>query len=465
MDSQALARVLSRARAALGDEAVSRLPRDRLLYGSDRSYFAPLAPDAVVFPRTTEEAAQVVALCFEHTVPVIAYGIGSSLEGHVGARSGGLTLDMHRHMNQVVELHAEDMAVTVQAGIQRLALNEWLKPHGLFFPVDPGADATVGGMVGTGASGTTAVGYGTMRDNVVRMKVVSADGSVLLTGSRVRKSSAGYDLTHLMIGSEGTLGVVTEVTLRVYRIPQVIVAGSVRFPDVERAARTVIQTIQQGVRPHRIELLNAEALRAVNQKFALNFPLQPTLFFEFHSPTAASADAAARESLFQQLALANDGVDFRSTADEAERDTLWKARHGAYWAASSLRSGVQLFVTDVCVPISRLADCVVGTERDFASSFLASPIVGHVGDGNFHLMIPVDTRNATEMDEVHRLNDLLVHRALEMDGTCTGEHGIGQGKQEFLEAELGGSVDVMRRIKRSLDPLNIFNPGKIFPID
>lgn len=394
-------------RAIVGESRFSEKPSIRVIHGRDASYHQSKMPDAVVFPNTTEEVSEIVKVCFEYGIPIVPYGVGSALEGHVHAIKGGLTIDMST-MNQVVKFHSGDMAVTVQAGIRRKALNTWLEDKKVFFPIDPGADASIGGMTATGASGTLAVGYGTMRENVIRLKVVLPDGRIMHTASRARKSSAGYDLTHLFIGSEGTLGVVTEITLKVYRIPPGIAAAVCSFEHVGDAANTVIQASQEGIKAHRIELLNSEAIRAVNMKFNLTYSVGPKLFLEFHgSDDAVVADISQK---FIKIATDNHASTCEMTVDSKERDTLWQARHGAYWASASLCRGCKLYVTDVCVPISRLSECVVETDDDFKSSHLKGPLLGHVGDGNFHLMIPIDPKNPKDLPEAQRLNERLVKR-------------------------------------------------------
>ena len=426
-------------------------------HGKDESYHTPHAPDAVAFARTTEEVAAIVTLCAEHKTPVIAFGTGTSLEGHVAALKGGVCIDLSQ-MNRVVRVNAEDLDATVEAGVTRKQLNEYLRDTGLFFPIDPGADASLGGMAATRASGTNAVRYGTMRENVLSLLVVLADGRVIRTARRARKSAAGYDLTRLFVGSEGTLGVITEVTVRLYGIPEAISAAVCAFPSIAAAVDTVILTIQSGVPVARIELLDEAKIDAINKYSKLDHRVAPTLFFEFHGTPAGVAEQA--ESV-KAIAADHDGDDFRWATSPEARSKLWQARHDAYYAALALRPGSKGWPTDVCVPISRLAECIAETKRDLAQSRIPSALAGHVGDGNFHLIFMIDPQCPEEIAEASRLNDRMVNRALEMDGTCTGEHGIGYGKLDFLAAEHGEAISVMRSIKQALDPHDIMNPGKI----
>ncbi len=427
-------------------------------HGKDESWHQAAAPDAVVFARSTEEVSEAVRICAAHKVPVIPFGTGTSLEGHVAALRGGVCIDVAQ-MNAVVRVSVDDLDCTVQAGVTRKQLNEHLRDTGLFFPIDPGADASLGGMAATRASGTNAVRYGTMRENVMALTVVLPDGRVITTARRSRKSSAGYDLTRLFVGSEGTLGVITEVTLRLYGIPAAISCATCTFPTVKAAVDTVIQTIQSGIPVARIELADALQMRAFNNHANLGVPEAPTLWLEFHGTDASVAEQA---EMVQALASDHGGADFRWTTSPEERKRLWQARHDAAYAGKSRRPGAQLWATDVCVPISRLADCITQTQDDLKTSFLLAPIVGHVGDGNFHLTIILDPNDPRELEEANRLNDRLVARALSMDGTCTGEHGVGYGKIDFLNAEHGAdTLSVMRAIKKSIDPDGIMNPGKI----
>ena len=426
-------------------------------HGRDESYHEPHAPDAVAFAQSTEEVAAIVALCAEHKTPVIAFGTGTSLEGHVAALRGGVCIDLSQ-MNQILKVNAEDLDATVEAGVTRKQLNEYLRDTGLFFPIDPGADASLGGMAATRASGTNAVRYGTMRENVLSLTVVLADGRVIRTARRARKSASGYDLTRLFVGSEGTLGVITEVTVRLYGIPEAISAAVCAFPTIADAVDTVILTIQSGVPVARIELLDEAQIDAINKYSKLDHRIAPTLFFEFHGTTAGVAEQVETVAA---LAAEHGGDDFRWATTPEARSKLWQARHDAYYAALALRPGSKGWPTDVCVPISRLAECIGETKQDLARSSIPAALAGHVGDGNFHLIFMIDPQSPEEIAEASGLNSRMVSRALAMEGTCTGEHGIGYGKMDFLAAEHGEAVTVMRNIKRSLDPDNIMNPGKI----
>jgi len=428
-------------------------------HGRDESYHPAAPPEAVVFAETTEEVAAVVAACARHGAPVIPFGTGTSLEGHVSAVEGGVCIDLNS-MDRILAVNAEDMDVTVETGVTRKRLNAELRDTGLFFPVDPGADASLGGMTATRASGTNAVRYGTMRENVLALTVVLADGRVIRTSRRARKSAAGYDLTRLFVGSEGTLGVITEVTLRLHPIPEAISAAVVSFPALGAAVDSVITTIQSAVPIARIELLDEVQMDAVNRYSDLDYPLQPTLFLEFHGTTEGVREQA---ETVEAICADHGGGDFRWALLQEDRDRLWNARHVAAYAAAALRPGSKLWATDVCVPISRLTECIVETRADIDASGLIAPIVGHVGDGNFHLVLLVDPSNDAEIADAHALNDRLVARALAMDGTCTGEHGVGLGKMKFMAAEHGDGVDVMRAVKQALDPQGIMNPGKIVP--
>ena len=429
-------------------------------HGRDESAFAPMPPDAVAFPRSTGEVAAIARLCHAHEAPMIPYGVGSSVEGHVLALKGGVSIDLAQ-MNRIVEVHAEDLDVVVEAGVTRKQLDDELKGTGLFFPLDPGADASFGGMTATRASGTNAVRYGTMRENVLALTVVLADGTVLKTGTRARKSSAGYDLTRLFVGSEGTLGIVTEVTIRLHPQPEAVSAATCRFASVRDAVETVIQTIQLGVPIARCELLDAASIRAINRHSRLGLEEAPMLFFEFHGSPSAVAEQA---ETVQAIAADHGGTGFEWSATPEERTRLWTARHNCYFACLNLRPNARVVSTDVCVPLSRLADCIDATEADVQSSGLPIVLLGHVGDGNFHLGINVDPTSHAEMARAEDLNRRLVSRAIEMGGTSTGEHGIGMGKLEFLEAEHGAAaVATMRAIKRALDPKGLMNPGKVIP--
>jgi len=451
--------LIAELREILG-ERLSTAMAIREQHGHDESYHPCHAPDAVAFPRSTDEVAAIVRVCAARRVPVIPFGTGTALEGHVAALHGGVSIDTS-NMKEILAVNVEDMDVTVQAGVTRNQLNAHLRDTGLFFPVDPGADASLGGMTATRASGTNAVRYGTMADCVLGMTVVLADGRVIRTSRRARKSSAGYDLTHLFVGSEGTLGVITEVTLRLFGIPEAIAAAVVSFPHLESAVNAVILTIQSGIPVARIELLDEVQMDAVNRHSKLDYPVQPTLFLEFHG---SEAGVAEQTTAVQQIAADFGGAGFQWSVLPEERSRLWRARHEAFYAALALRPGCRGVTTDVCVPISRLAECILETKKDIEASFLLAPIVGHVGDGNFHLIMLVDPDDPKDMAEAKRLSDRLVMRALAMDGTCTGEHGVGYGKMDFLVHEHGDAVGVMRMVKMALDPANIMNPGKIVRI-
>ncbi len=432
----------------------------RLQHGRDESIHEPALPDAVVMAESTEEVALAVRLCVEHGVPVIPYGVGSSVEGHVLAPGGGISLDLSG-MNRIVAIHANDGDAVVEAGVTRKQLNDALKGSGLFFPIDPGADATLGGMAATRASGTNAVRYGTMKDNVLATTTVLADGRVMKTGGRARKSSAGYDLTRLLVGSEGTLGIMTELTVKLYPIPEAISAAVCTFPDIEAAVQTVIQTIQLGVPVARIELLDALSLRAINLFSKTTLAEAPTLFFEFHGSPAGVAEQA---ETVQGIAGELGGADFQWATRPEDRSRLWQARHDAYFACLQLKPGCRCFPTDVCVPISRLAECIAETQADIAKVNIPIALFGHVGDGNFHLVVLVDRDNPQDMAEADWIGTRVVERAIAMEGTCSGEHGIGLGKRKYLVAEHGAvAVDVMRMLKTVLDPHNLLNPGKILP--
>jgi len=415
-------------------------------------------PDAVVYPQSTQDVQQIVLICSRHGTPVIAFGTGTSLEGHVNAPHGGISIDV-RDMNRVLAVHAEDLDCVVEPGITRKILNEHLRDQGLFFPIDPGADASLGGMTATRASGTNAVRYGTMKDNILSLKAVLANGEVIKTASRAKKSSAGYDLTRLFVGSEGTLGVITEITLRLAGIPEAIAAGICPFASVEAACNATIATIQSGIPVARIELLDALQVKACNAYSKLTLPEAPMLFLEFHGSQAGVAEQSER---FGEIAREFGGGPFEWATRAEDRTRLWQARHDAYFAARGLRPGAQPVATDVCVPISRLAECVTESQRDIAESRLIAPIAGHVGDGNFHMSLLIDMDDADEVMRADKFMERLVARAIAMDGTCTGEHGVGQGKLKYLAAEHGSAaLEVMRAIKGALDPRGIMNPGKI----
>ena len=452
------AAMLEALRARFG-ERCSTAQAVREQHGRDESPFDVPPPEAVVFCESTEDVAFVVARASEHAVPVIPFGVGSSLEGHLLAVQGGVSIDLSR-MNRVLSVRPEDLTVTVQAGVTRKQLNEEIRHTGLFFPIDPGADASLGGMSATRASGTNAVRYGTMRENVLGLTVVTASGEVIRTGTRARKSAAGYDLTRLFVGSEGTLGVMTEITLRLYPQPEAVSAAVCSFPSVEAAVNTTIQIIQMGVPIARCELLDANAVRAVNRHDGLALREGPMLLMEFHGTTAGVAEQV---ETVQQLAAEHGGMAFEWAATPEERTRLWTARHHAYFAGLQMRPGCRTVTTDTCVPISRLAECLLDTVAEVDASGLPYYIVGHVGDGNFHVAYLIDPSLPAERETAERLNLQLVQRALRLDGTCTGEHGIGLHKMEFLVSETGaGAVEMMRTVKRALDPKNIMNPGKIF---
>jgi D-lactate dehydrogenase (cytochrome) len=428
-------------------------------HGRDESPFDVPPPDVVVYCESTDEVAAVVKLADQHAVPVIPYGAGSSLEGHLLAVQGGVSIDLSR-MNRILSIQPEDLTVTVQAGVTRMQLNNEIRHTGLFFPIDPGADATIGGMSATRASGTNAVRYGTMRENVLALTVVTPSGEVIHTGTRAKKSSAGYDLTRLMIGSEGTLGVMTEITLKLFPQPEAVMAAVCSFPTIADAVQTTIEVIQMGVPIARCELLDANAVKAVNRHDKLSLRESPMLLMEFHGTPAGVKEQI---ETVEQIAGEHQGLAFEWAETPEERTRLWTARHHAYLSGLQLKPGCRAVTTDSCVPISRLAECLLDTVAEVDESGLPYFIVGHVGDGNFHVAYLIDPNIPSERETAERLNHQLVQRALQLDGTCTGEHGIGLHKMEFLVSEAGaGAVDMMRTVKRALDPKNIMNPGKIF---
>lgn len=429
-------------------------------HGHTTTYIPNQVPDGVVFPESTAEVQEIVRVCADHRVPVIAYGTGTSLEGHVNAPGGGICVDTSR-MNRILAVNNDDLDCTVEPGVTREDLNRHLRDSGLFFPIDPGANASLGGMAATRASGTNAVRYGTMRDNVISLTAVMADGRAIKTASRARKSSAGYDLTRLMVGSEGTLGIITSLTIRLAGIPQAISGGVCPFPSVEAACNAVIMTIQMGIPVARIELVNQLQMRAMIAYSKLNYPESPCLFLEFHGSESGVAEQA---ETFGSIAQEFGGGPFLWTSVAEERNELWKARHNAYWSAQSLRPGAKALSTDVCVPISRLAECIAETEADIQRSGLIAPIVGHVGDGNFHVLVLMNPDDSAEIEAAEEFVTRLNARAIAMEGTCTGEHGVGQGKMGFLRQEIGDGVDFMQAIKQALDPNDIMNPGKILPL-
>ncbi|MFZ9428614.1 MAG: FAD-binding oxidoreductase [Burkholderiaceae bacterium] len=454
------AAMLEALKARFGDRC-STAKAVREQHGRDESPFDVPPPEAVVFAQSNDEVAAVVALASQHGVPVIPFGVGSSLEGHLLAVQGGVSIDLSR-LNRVLRVNAEDQTVTVQAGVTRMQLNREIKDTGLFFPIDPGADATLGGMAATRASGTNAVRYGTMRENVLALEVVTAQGDLIRTGTSAKKSSAGYDLTRLMVGSEGTLGIMTEITLRIYPLPEAISAAICSFPSIADAVHTVIETIQLGVPIARVELIDANTVRMVNAYAKLGLREEPMLLMEFHGSPAGVQEQA---ETVQELASSHGGQSFEWATTPEERTRLWTARHNAYFAAIQSKPGCRAISTDTCVPISRLADALLDSIEEADASGIPYFLVGHVGDGNFHFGYLIDPDNAQEFETAEALNHKLVHRALSLGGTCTGEHGVGLHKMGFLRDEAGeGAIEMMRAIKRALDPKNILNPGKIFPL-
>jgi D-lactate dehydrogenase (cytochrome) len=456
---QASATLLEQLRRLLGNRfSTSEAVRDHHSHGESWHPSAP--PDAVAYPDTTEQVALIVQSCQAARVPVIPFGMGSSLEGHVNAIDGGISLDLTR-MNRVLRVSPDDLDVTVEAGLTHRKLNDHLKNTGLMFPLDPGADATLGGMAATRASGTTAVRYGTMRENVLGLTVVLADGRIIHTGGRARKSSAGFDLTRLFVGSEGTLGVITELTLRLYGRPEAVSAAVCSFASMQGAAAAVITTIQLGIPVARIEIIDEQQLEIVNRYSKTEYAIAPTLFFEFHGISQDSVDEQARA--VQEIARDNGSVNFQWATTPEARATLWQARHDVLYATLASRPGAKPWTSDICVPISHLSECILQTQDDLRRSNIVAPLVGHAGDGNFHLIFMVDTDDEVEMDAVKAANARLVERALKFGGTCTGEHGVGMGKLSYLPKEHGESLDVMRAIKSALDPYDIMNPGKLIP--
>ena len=450
-----IAQAIAEIREVVGDRlSTAQAVRDS--HGKDQTWNPGAPPDAVAFVQSTEEVQKIVAICGKYNTPVIPFGTGTSLEGHFTAPFGGISIDLSA-MNRILEVNAADLDCRVEAGVTRKQLNTHLRDQGLFFPVDPGADASLGGMAATRASGTNAVRYGTMRDNVLNVTAVMANAQIIRTGSRAKKSSAGYDLTRLMVGSEGTLGVITEVALKLYGIPESIVAAVCPFPSVEACCNATITAIQMGIPVARIELVDAEHVKAFNAYSKLDLKVTPTLFLEFHG-----TEASAREQAESFAGIAEDlgGGPYSWATKEEDRQKLWQARHDAFWATKSLVPGKDAFATDVCVPISRLAECVSATQDDLAANGLYGPIVGHVGDGNFHVVLFCDRADPVEVKKVKVVYDRLIDRAIAMGGTSTGEHGIGSGKVAYLEKEHGTALAFMRDIKRALDPKNIMNPGK-----
>jgi D-lactate dehydrogenase (cytochrome) len=452
--------VVAELKALLG-ERVSTSAAVREHHGKDESYFPYAPPDAVVFLRSTEEVRDVVNICRRHRVPMIPYGVGTSLEGHILAVQGGVCVDLSQ-MNQVLAVHESDLDAVVQAGVTRKQLNEHIKHTGLFFPVDPGADATLGGMAATRASGTNAVRYGTMRENVLSLKVVLADGRIVQTSRRAKKSAAGYDLTRLFVGSEGTLGIITEVTVRLYPVQEAMSAAVCAFESIDGCTNTVIQTIQAGVPIARCDIVCEKTVGAINAYKKTNYRVAPTVFFEFHGSKTSVVEQA---EIVQAIARENGGMDFVWATKPEERTQLWQARHDAYFACLQLKPGSRAVSTDVCVPISRLAECVRETMEDVKNYIAPVPLLGHIGDGNFHLMLLVDPARPGDTEIAKQFNKRLVERALKMEGTCTGEHGIGLGKMDSMRMELGDDVmDLMRDIKHVFDPEDLMNPGKVVPL-
>ena len=415
-------------------------------------------PDGVVFVESKEDVLRVVQICDEYKCPIIPFGVGSSFEGHVNAPFGGICIDMN-NMNKILNVYPEDLLVVVQPGVTREQLNTHLRDTGLFFPIDPGANASIGGMTATRASGTNAVKYGTMKDNVLALEVVTADGQLIKTANKARKSSAGYDLTRLMVGSEGTLGISTEITLKLYGIPEVIAGGRVSFPSVKDATDAVIMTIQSGIPVARIEFLDLVQVKAINSYSKTNLPEAPLLLLEFHG---SNASVKEQSELFGEIASDHGGNDFEWTSNNEERNKLWQARHDAYWSCKAVRPGADIYSTDVCVPISKLSDCIIETIEDMEQNGLIGPIVSHAGDGNFHVALLIDKNSEEELKKLDSFLTRISERAIRMDGTCTGEHGIGQGKRKYMLKELGNAVDVMKQIKHAFDPKKIMNPGKLF---
>ena len=451
--------VLDELRTLLGDRfTTSRGVREH--HGKDESYFPHAPPDAVAFPESTAEVRDIVNLCRSHKTPMIPFGVGTSLEGNVLAIHGGVCIDLSR-MNKVLAVHGDDLDAVVQAGVTRKQLNEHIRHTGLFFPVDPGADATLGGMAATRASGTNAVRYGTMRENVLSLTVVLADGRVITTSRRSRKSAAGYELTRLFVGSEGTLGIITELTVRLYALPEAMSAAICSFPDMAGAVNTVIQTLQAGIPIARSEALCATTMKAINAYSKTGYREQPTLFLEFHGTQSGVEEQA---KLVQDIARENGGLDFEWTTKPEDRNRLWSARHQAYFACLQLRPGSRAVSTDVCVPISRLTECIIETSKDIERASMPIPLFGHVGDGNFHCEILIQPGSGSDLEEAKAFNERVVNRALAMEGTCTGEHGIGFGKMKSLRKELGEAVDLMATLKHAFDPENLMNPGKVVKV-
>ena len=456
-NSAGIAGAIAELQAAFGNRVVtSQAVREQ--HANTTTWVAGEPPDAVVYPQSADDVQQIVRICARHRAPVIAFGTGTSFEGHVNAPYGGVSIDL-KDMNRIIAIHPQDFDCVVEPGVTRKQLNDYLRDQGLFFPVDPGADASLGGMCSTRASGTTAVRYGTMKDNVLALKVVRPDGALMTTSRRARKSSAGYDLTRLMVGAEGTLGIITELTLKLHGLPEATASAVCRFPSIQAACDAAITAIQTGIPIARVELLDEIQVKVCNTYSKLGLPEEPMLFLEFHGTQASVAEQSER---FGDIAREYGAGSFEWSARPEDRTRLWQARHDIFWALRGYRAGAKVVVTDVCVPISRLAECVTETKRDAETSGIIAPIVGHVGDGNFHASVMVMMEDPEEVAAAKAFVDRVAERALAMEGTCTGEHGIGEGKKHLLEPEHGAAaIDVMRAIKRALDPDNIMNPGKI----
>ena len=450
------AQAIERIRDVIG-ERITTADAVRAQHGRDEFWHHAALPDAVAFALSTEEVAKIVTICADTGTPIIPFGTGTSVEGHVQAVHGGITVDLSR-MDAVLEVNPEDFDCTVQAGVTRKQLNSFIRDTGLWFPIDPGADASLGGMTATRASGTNAVRYGTMKDNVMSVKAVLANGEIITTARRAKKSSAGLDLTRLFVGSEGILGIMTEITLRLHGVPETIAAAVVAFPSVEAAVDTVVETIQSGVPIARVELLDDVQLKAVNDYSGFDYPVLPTLFMEF---SGGPKSVEEQIETTRRIVAEHGGGEFRWETEHEKRDALWQARHDVAYAVKAMRPGAELWATDCCVPLSKLTQCITDTKRDLEGCSFPAPMLGHVGDGNYHLIYVIDPDSEAEVKEAEALNERMIHRALAAGGTCTGEHGIGLGKKHFLVEELGGAVDVMWQIKRALDPLNIMNPGKM----
>jgi len=456
-NSAGIAGAIAELEAAFGNRVVtSQAVREQ--HANTTTWVAGEPPDAVVYPQSANDVQQIVRICARHRAPVIAFGTGTSFEGHVNAPYGGVSIDL-KDMNRIIAIHPQDFDCVVEPGVTRKQLNDYLRDQGLFFPVDPGADASLGGMCSTRASGTTAVRYGTMKDNVLALKVVRPDGELMTTSRRARKSSAGYDLTRLMVGAEGTLGIITELTLKLHGLPEATASAVCRFPSIQAACDAAITAIQTGIPIARVELLDEIQVKVCNTYSKLGLPEEPMLFLEFHGTQASVAEQSER---FGDIAREYGAGSFEWSARPEDRTRLWQARHDIFWALRGYRAGAKVVVTDVCVPISRLAECVTETKRDAETSGIIAPIVGHVGDGNFHASVMVMMEDPEEVAAAKAFVDRVAERALAMEGTCTGEHGIGEGKKHLLEPEHGAAaIDVMRAIKRALDPDSIMNPGKI----